>query len=182
MFYSGLLDELLPALGAGDGDLTLAPGDPDGLTALGTGVVAVVPVLQPVQHQQEAAVFIVALVGAAGKAAVQGQDQQDIAEHRRHQDHQLAPCEHADDRQDHAHDQQCHIEPVMAVAPHHEALDTVCKIHSGLTQPAAYISHWDHLDCKDYMLIIRRDFPIATAFMESSQKLRIPVTEILKSS
>jgi hypothetical protein len=47
----GFFDEFFFALGAGNGDLTFAFGDPDGLAAFGAGVVSVVPVLDLVpQH------------------------------------------------------------------------------------------------------------------------------------
>ena len=49
---SGAPLEALLTLGAGDGDFALVPGDPDGLAAAGTGEIAVLPVLDPVQHQQ----------------------------------------------------------------------------------------------------------------------------------
>ena len=66
-----LFDELLPAFGAGDGDLALALGDADGLPALGAGVIAVVTVLDAVDEQQELAVLVVTLVGIAGEAPEQ---------------------------------------------------------------------------------------------------------------
>ncbi len=42
-------DKFFPAFGAGDGDLALAPGHPDGLVALGAIKMLVLAVLHPVQ-------------------------------------------------------------------------------------------------------------------------------------
>ena len=45
--FSGFLDELFLAPGAGDGDFAFAPGDTDHLAAFGAVEVAVLPVLCP---------------------------------------------------------------------------------------------------------------------------------------
>ena len=74
-----LLHEFFPAAGAGDGDLALAPGDPDHLAAFGTVEIPVIPVLQPVKDLQKFPVFLVALVGVPGKDPENGQKHQYIA-------------------------------------------------------------------------------------------------------
>ena len=76
--HSGLLDELLPALGAGDGDLALTPGDADGLAALGAGEIAVVPVLDLVKEPQELPILLVPGIGIPGEHPEQGPEHQAV--------------------------------------------------------------------------------------------------------
>ena len=63
IFEETFFNELLTALGAGDGNLAFAPGYPDHLTAPGTIEIAVLPVLDPVHQHQKFPVFLIALVG-----------------------------------------------------------------------------------------------------------------------
>ena len=76
---SGTPLEALLALGAGNGDFALVTGDADSLAAPGADEIAVLPVLDPIQHQQEPAVFLIALVDIPGQAAEDGPDHQHIA-------------------------------------------------------------------------------------------------------
>ena len=175
--WSGLFDELFPALGAGNGDLALALGHPDGLAALGTGVIAVVPILELIHQQEELAVLLIALVGVAGEAPHQGDGQQGVHAHGQDQIEELVAHEHGQHTQHQTHDQKRHIQSVVTITTHHEALDSASHIHTGLSQPASRIFHRDHLFCKDSMPIIWLFSPIATGFTESSQKIRIPVTD-----
>ena len=75
---SGFLNELFSALGAGDGDLTLAAGDTHHLTALGAVVIAMIPILQAIEKLQEFAVFLITLVGIAGETPIQRHNQENI--------------------------------------------------------------------------------------------------------
>ena len=127
-------------------------------------------------------VLLVALVGIPGEAADQGDDQGGVAAQGQQKIQQPVVHEHAQHAHHQTGDQQRHIQPVMAVAAHHKALGCVQKIHAGLSQPACDVFHWDHLFCKVSMPIIWHESPITTPFTESSQKIRIPVTEILKNS
>ena len=156
MLGSGLLDEFFPALGAGDGNLALASGDADGLLTLGAGKVAVVPILDAVNQQEKLAVLIVAFVGAAGEAAHQRHDQKHIAEQIQDHIHQRILHEDAQNTQNHAQDQNRHIQTVMTVAARHKTLDSVCDVRTGLTQPAAKIVHWDHLFKRVYAYYMAR--------------------------
>ena len=61
------LNELLLAFRAGNGDLALTFGNPDALAASGTGVIPMVPVLEPSPTGQKPPVFPVTLVGVAGQ-------------------------------------------------------------------------------------------------------------------
>ncbi len=58
---SGFLDELLSTAGAGNGNLSLPPGDADGLPAFRAAEVAVVPIFQAIQQLKEPPVFLVPL-------------------------------------------------------------------------------------------------------------------------
>ena len=90
---SGRSDELLPAFGASDGDLSLPPGNPDGLMALGTVEIAVVPVLQTVENQKKLPVLLIPLVGIPGKCPINGPEHQCIAQHKENHPHGLTDDE-----------------------------------------------------------------------------------------
>ena len=66
------LDEFFPAPGAGNGDLSLAPGDPDGLAALGAVKIPVIPVPDPIHALEEFPVLLITLVGVAGQRTENG--------------------------------------------------------------------------------------------------------------
>lgn len=142
---SGFLYELLPAFGAGDGDFAFATGDTDGLAALGAGEIPVGAVLDPVHHQKELSVFIIALIGIAGEAAEQRHIQDHGIDQGQQQHRRLVLDEHGDDGQHQAEAQQSHIQTVVTIPARHKAADSICQIHAGLPQPAAYVFHWDHL-------------------------------------
>ena len=74
------LHETLPALGAGNGDLAFSPGDTDHLTALGTVIITVLPILQPGEKLQEFPVLLITLIGIAGEAAENGPEHQAISQ------------------------------------------------------------------------------------------------------
>ena len=151
-----LFDELLPAFGAGNGDLALALGDADGLAALGAGVIAVVAVLDAVDEQQELAVLVVTLVGIAGEAAQQRQDQQCLGEDRQHKA-RAGGHEHLHKAQHTAHHQHRDVQPVVTVAARHKSLDRADDIHSGLSEPIANVIHKDHLVGKILSLLYPRE-------------------------
>ena len=94
-----------------------------------------------------------ALVGIAGEAAHQRDGQQGIHAQGQDQIEELVAHEHGKHTQHQTHDQQCHIQTVVTITTHHKALDSACKIHAGLTQPAAYLFHWDHLFAKIVCLL-----------------------------
>ena len=81
LFLSSLLYELFLAFRAGDGDLAFAPGNPDLLTAAGAVKVAMLPVLQLLEEQQEFPVFVITFVGLTGKAAEDRPDHEGIGDH-----------------------------------------------------------------------------------------------------
>ena len=88
-FFSGLFDELFPAFGAGNGDLALSPGNPDGLMAFWAVEIPVLLVPVPIQADQKLPVFLVTLVMVPGEAPEQGPDQHGVATQSQHQIHQL---------------------------------------------------------------------------------------------
>ena len=63
---SCFLDKLFLALGAGNGDLTLSPGDPNLLAAAGTVKIPMLPILQLFKNHQKFSVFLIPLIGIAG--------------------------------------------------------------------------------------------------------------------
>ena len=67
--FSCFLHEFCVAFGAFDGNFSFSPGDTDGLTATGTLVIAMLPILQPLQEIQIPSVFLITLVGIPGKGA-----------------------------------------------------------------------------------------------------------------
>ena len=66
--FLGFLDKLFLALGAGNGDLSLALGDTHCLVTPGTLEISVVPILYPVQKPQIFPVLLIPLVGIAGQS------------------------------------------------------------------------------------------------------------------
>lgn len=66
LYRLSFADEFLPAFWAGDGDLTLAPGDPDGLMAAGAAIIPMLPVLLLLQEHKIPAVFLITLIGVPG--------------------------------------------------------------------------------------------------------------------
>ena len=71
-------NELFPALGAGNGDLALSPGDTDPLAAVGAIVIAVLPIPDAVQDLQKPAILLIAAVGVPGEHAENGPEHQHI--------------------------------------------------------------------------------------------------------
>ena len=77
---SGFSLEFFLALGAGNHNLALAPGDADGLAAAGAEKITVLAILHPIQHQTEASVLLIALIGIPGESTEDGPDHQGVAE------------------------------------------------------------------------------------------------------
>ena len=74
-----LLHEFFFALGAGDADLALSPGNSHLLAAAGAVVVAVLPVGQLLFPQQKPVVFLIPLIGVPGEGAEQTVAQKTVA-------------------------------------------------------------------------------------------------------
>ena len=127
LFYLGFLDEPLPALGAGNGDLSFSSGDTHHLTALGAVIIAMIPVLQAIEKLQKFTVFLIALVGIAGKGAIQGPEHQRVGN----------CCQQQVDRRgmeeatDHAHHKtrtkDRRIKFIGSVAAHHEISESIAQ-------------------------------------------------------
>ena len=109
---SGFSDELLPAFGAGDGDFALPPGNPDGLMALGTVEIAVVPVLQAVEKQEKGPVLLIALIGIPGESTEDGPDHQGVAEEPENSAHNRPDEEGREDACKQPKTQDHHIQSV----------------------------------------------------------------------
>ena len=117
---SGLLDKLLSALGAGDGDFTLTAGDADGLAALGAGEIAVAPVLNLVKEPQEFPIFLVPGIGIPGKHPEQGPEHQAVIGQGQHQLHGSQGDEGAQQTQDQGGAEGSQAQLVGAVSACHE--------------------------------------------------------------
>ena len=148
-----LLNKLFSALGAGNGDFALAPGDAHHLAAFGAVEVPVLPVLHAAGKLEELPVFLIALVGIPGEAPHQGDDQKGVHAQGQDQVEEHVFHKHGQHAQHQTHDQQSHIQAVVTITTHHEALDSASHIHTGLTQPASSIFHWDHLFAKNVCLL-----------------------------
>ena len=122
--YSGLLDKLLSALGAGDGDLTLATGDTDGLAALGAGEIAVLPVLDLVKETKELSVLLVPGVCVAGEHPEQSPEHQAVISQRQHQLHGDQGDEGTQQAQGQGGAEDGQAQLVGAVAAHHKSAKT----------------------------------------------------------
>jgi len=121
--FSGFADEFLPALGTGDGDLALAPGNPDHLTALGAVEVAVLAVFQPVKELEEFPVLLIPGIGIPGEGAEDGPDHQAIGHGGQEQIDEGLMKEGGDQAGHKAGAQDRHIQPVGAVASCHKPLE-----------------------------------------------------------
>ena len=136
--------ESLLAFGAGDGDFALVPGDADGLAAPGADEITVLPVLDPVQHQQEPAVFLVALVDIPGQAAEDGPDHQHIAQHPGQPPSPMLLEESRQDACRHTHTENDHIQPIRTVPAGHKMKEAGPHSCSGIAQPALETIHCHH--------------------------------------
>ena len=103
---SGLSYKLFPALGAGDGDLALAPGYPDTLPAAGAIEIPVLPILEPVDQQQKPPIFPVTPVGVPGQHPENAPAPQGVVHGHQNQLYRGVGDKQADDHQDHRRPQQ----------------------------------------------------------------------------
>ena len=134
VLFLGFTDELLPALGAGDGDLALASGNTNHLTALGAVIVAVLTVFQPVEELEEFPVFLIPGIGIPGKAAVNGPDHQAIGNGGKEQIDPGILKERRDQASYQAGAQNRHIQPVGAIATRHETLHPGGQLRQKLSE------------------------------------------------
>ena len=119
--YLRFLDKLFSAPGAGDGDFSLASGDPDHLVALGAVKIPVLPVPDPFKEMQEFPVFLVAFIGIAGQAAHDGPGHQTVAEQNQHHAQCVKGADHRQKAGSQTRAENCHIQSVRAVAASHKA-------------------------------------------------------------
>lgn len=66
-FGLSFTNKFFSALGAGDGDLALAPGNADGLTAAGAAVIPMLSVLQLLQKHEISSILLISLIGVPGQ-------------------------------------------------------------------------------------------------------------------
>ena len=163
--FSGLFDELFPALGAGDGDLALVPRNPDGLAAFGAVEIAVILIPQPLGPEKEPAVFLIALVGFVAEKANHAQNQQAIRSQRQNQIQHRIDHQHGDNHQAKAAKQDGNIEFIMlAVAARQEMAQRPQKTVTQLPEQDGNSVHTGVPSItKNLVTIIAGFFPKATA-------------------
>ena len=127
-------DKLFPALGAGDGNLALAPGHPNHLTALGTVIVAVLAIFQPVKKLEKFPVFLIPGIGIAGQGPANGPDHQTVGNCGAEQIDQGTSEEGGDQACRKTGAQDRHIQPVGTVAANHEALQLGGQLRHKLSE------------------------------------------------
>ena len=128
------LDKFFPATGAGDGDLSLTPGNPDGLAALGAFKIPVIPVPDAVHEFQKSPVLLVPLVGIPGEAAENGPEHQNIGYTMENQIDQRVPDEQGQDDHHQGSAQNRAVEFVVAVAALHKAAEGQAELCAGLAE------------------------------------------------
>ena len=127
-------NEFLPALGAGDGDLAFTPGHTNHLTALGAVVVPVLAVFQPVEELEELPVLLIPGIGIPGQTAVDGPDHQTVGHGGQQQIDQGHAEEGGNQAYHQAGAQNCHIQPVGAVASCHEPVELGIQLSHKLSK------------------------------------------------
>ena len=126
-FYLSFLHEALLALGAGDGNLTFSPGDPDHLSAFGAIIIVMLPILQPIKELEELPVLLIALVGLAGKAAVQRPKHQTVGNSGQQQIRLHGIHKSADQASGKTRAKDRHIQFVSSVPTDHECTQSVAQ-------------------------------------------------------
>ena len=138
---SGFSLEFFLALGAGNHNLALAPGDADGLAAAGAEKITVLAILHLIQHQAEASVLLIALIDIPGEAAPDGQNHQCITQHEENLANPAALQKSINDARCHTHTQNHHIQAIRAISPGHEPVESGLYFCGERTHPAAEILH-----------------------------------------
>ena len=142
-----LFDKFLLALGTGDGDFSLSPGDPHRLPAAGAIKVLMLPVLQPLQEAEVGPVFFVALVGVPGEHAQDRPDKKPVIQQDQNQIHRLEGDQKIENKDTKREPNQRLVQLVPAVATLHEFL---IAGNQGSPQPPKPISDTAHkITCKE---------------------------------
>ena len=138
---SGFADKPLLALGAGNGDFTFVPGEPDGLAAPGTVEILVIPVFYPFKELQETAVFLIALVGIAGKASEDGKDHKAIGQQCQETVDNGVENEHGNQADDHACTQNRQVQFIRSVTAGHKSGHTGTQLAHQISKPVTKSIH-----------------------------------------
>ena len=138
---SSFPDELLPAFGAGDGDLALPPGNPDALMAPGAVIIPVLPVLHFIKKQQKPPVLPVALIGIPGHGAKQCPKQKGIGKQGQNQIDPGHPEKQGYHAKHDARPQDGHIQLVRSVPPCHETAQSLPQPGGKLPPPISQSVH-----------------------------------------
>ena len=139
--FLSFLNEFFLALGAGDGNLTLASGHTHRLAATGAIEIAVLPVLQPLHHGQILPIFLVALVGVPGKTAEDSPEHQSVRNGRQQQIHRLPGNKHGEQTDHNTRAQDGHIQFIRSVAACHKATQTCGELCTQAAKKSADSVH-----------------------------------------
>ena len=127
-FLLSILDKLLFALGAGNGDLALTLGYPHLLMAAGAVIIAVILIFQLLEKQQEFPILIVSLVDVPGQRPEYGKKHTGIRDGGKNQlDHGYGH-QHGQESETQTYTQNCHIQFICAVPACHKLPQTHTKL------------------------------------------------------
>ena len=148
LLFLSFADEFFPALGAGDGNLALASGHANHLTAFGAVVVPVLPVFDPVEELEEFPVLLIPGVGIFGQTAADGPDHQAVGHGGEQQIDQRSMEEGGDQAGRKAGAQDRHIQSVGAVTSCHEPAEPGSQLGHKLSK------HRENSLCRKFLFYI----------------------------
>ena len=144
----GLADKFFPALGTGDGDFSLAPGNTNHLMALGAVIVAVLPVFQPVEELKEFPVLLIPGIGVSGEGTENGPNHQSVGQGSQQQIDQGSMEKGGDQAGHQADAQDRHIQPVGAITSCHEPLELGSQLGHKLSK------HRENSLCENFFSLL----------------------------
>ena len=139
--YSALADKLFPAAGTGNGNLALTPGNADGLLALGTVEIPVIPVPDPIHALEEFPVLLITLVGVAGQRTENGPEHQGIGDAMEDQVGQGAADKQSQNDHHQGGTQNRTVQFVAAIAAFHKTPEGIGGFCAELAEPASESVH-----------------------------------------
>lgn len=129
------------ALGAGNDNFSLMARDADCLAAAGADKITVLAVLEAVQQQHKAPVFLIALVDIPGEAAPDCQEHQRIAQQPCNPRARTAAQERGKQAGSKADAENHHVQPVRSISTSHETPEAGCHFLKKLLHLVSEIVH-----------------------------------------
>ena len=139
--FLGFPDKLLPAPGAGNGNLSLTSGNSYGLMALGAVKIPVLVVLEMFKKLQKSPVFLISFIGIPGKHPADGPDHKAIGKEQKDQRKGKASDHSGQQACDQAGCQDHHTETIRTISSAHKAADSLPKLKHQLSQPQSKTIH-----------------------------------------